>query len=121
MIFRICEFLISSVTTSPAIMVLGCRFWVVGSVPSTALGMTVCCWDEEAVKFSTSLLTILPFSPEPFTWERLIPLSLAICFANGEAKILPLSEVVVSWSGWDEATGAGVSVFATADASPPFE
>ena len=32
---------------------------------------------------------ILPFSPEPFTVARSIPLSSASLLANGEAKILP--------------------------------
>ena len=118
MILRICEFLISSVTTSPE----GTNGFAAG-VACVSDWEVVCAvaTGAEAVKFSTSLLTILPFSPEPFTWERLIPLSLAICFANGEAKILPLSEVVVSWVGCDVTTGVAVSVFVTTGASPPFE
>ena len=32
---------------------------------------------------------ILPFSPEPATLAKFIPLSAAIFFANGEAKIRP--------------------------------
>ena len=39
---------------------------------------------------------ILPFSPEPDKLAKLIPLSLAIFLANGEAKILPVFVVVDS-------------------------
>ena len=36
---------------------------------------------------------ILPFSPEPFTSAKFIPLSVAIFFASGDAKMRP-SEVL---------------------------
>ncbi len=39
---------------------------------------------------------ILPFSPEPFTSANFIPLSKAIFFANGEAKIRPPELFVVT-------------------------
>ena len=45
--------------------------------------------------FSTSFLIILPFSPEPFTSDKLIPLSEAIFLAKGEAKILPFEAFTV--------------------------
>ncbi len=38
---------------------------------------------------------ILPFSPEPFTSAKLIPLSAAIFFAKGDAKIRPPELFVV--------------------------
>ena len=62
---------------------------------------------------------IRPFSPEPFTCDKLIPLSFAICFANGEAKILS-PEVVSVFCG--AATGADAVSVASAGvgAEPPF-
>src|SRR5690606_28505911 len=42
----------------------------------------------DGLKFSTSFLTIRPFSAEPFTWLKSIPFSLAIFLAKGEALIL---------------------------------
>jgi len=66
MIFRICEFLISSVKTSPA----GTNGFAASTVSvfvdavsdAGAVAAAVC-----GVKFSISLFTIRPFSPEPFT------------------------------------------------------
>jgi len=63
MILRICEFLISSVNTSPA----GTNTFG-AAVSCLASDFASACFGAAAgVKFSISLFTIRPFSPEPFT------------------------------------------------------
>ena len=59
-----------------------------------------------------SLFIILPFSPEPFTWERLIPFSSAIFLANGDANILDPA-VFFTGSTDTEWLVLGVTVFAS--------
>ena len=68
MILRICEFLISSVNTSPAgTNTFGADAAVV-SVLADEGEAAACGAAAAGVKFSISLFTIRPFYPEPFTW-----------------------------------------------------